>query len=114
MNDGLTPIPPPELRSALVAGVARHRRRTRARVIGAGIAASAVAGAALLGGILSQSPSPALAAALAIEPDGEWIEVAIVDADADEQQMTEELHDAGIDAEVQIIPTIRSRVGDWM
>ena len=113
-DEGMSPAPAAEVRSALVQGVARYRRRTRARALGAGVAVAMVSAAALVGGLLSQNPSPALAAALAIEPDGKWIEVEIVKSDAGEQQMTTELHDAGIDAEVQIIPTIPSRVGDWM
>ena len=113
-DEGMSPAPAPEVRSALVQGVARYRRRTRARALGAGVAVAMVSAAALVGGLLPQNPSPALAAALAIEPDGNGSRFEIVKSDAGEQQMTTELHDAGIDAEVQIIPTIPSRVGDWM
>ena len=104
----------PGIRAALLAGVLRHRARTRARAFGAGVAVAAVGAAGLVGGVLSQEPSPALAAALVIEPNGRWIEVEIVEADAGEQQMSTELRHAGIDASVEIIPTIRGRTGEWM
>lgn len=111
-TDPADPEAPPEIRSALVAGVSRHRRRTRVRALGVGVVVVVAGTAGLVGGVLSQNPSPALA--LAIEPAGSWIEVEIVDSEAGEQQMTAELQRAGIDAEVRLLPTIPQRVGAWM
>ena len=103
--------PPAALRSALVGAIGRHRRRMRLRfAIGAG-AGAAVAAVVLGGGLFTQAPPHALA----IDTDaGRWVEVRVLDGQAGAEEMTRELQDAGIDAEVRPIPAVPGLVGHWM
>ncbi|MGH2953387.1 MAG: hypothetical protein ACRDK9_05105 [Solirubrobacterales bacterium] len=103
--------PPRALRSALVSAIARRRQRVRQRLaLVAGTSGAAVV-VALAGGVFSQGPS----AALAIDTNaGQWVEVRILDGDAGAQEMTRELQDAGIDAEVRLLPARSELVGRWM
>jgi hypothetical protein len=52
--------------------------------------------------------------ALAVDRDGEWEELRIADAAAGAAEMNGDLHAAGIDAEVIVIPVARERVGEWV
>jgi hypothetical protein len=70
----------------------------------------AIAAAVLAGGLLSSGPEPVLA----IDNGGEWVRVRILDGDAGAAEMTQELQDAGIDGEVQMVPTVPQLVGHWM
>jgi hypothetical protein len=98
------------LRADLVTGIERRQRRLVAR---RRRAALVLTPAALAGTVLATSlpggPSPALA----IEQDGDWIEVRIADAAASETQMESELRAAGIDADVSLAPTTAEHVGRW-
>ena len=103
--------PPAALRTALVKAIGRRRRRMRFRLAIAGGASAAVAAVLLGGGLLTQSPSRVLA----IETDdGAWVKVRILDGRAGAEEMTRELQDAGIDAEVQLLPATPELVGSWM
>ncbi|HEX2129565.1 MAG TPA: hypothetical protein VHF58_10160, partial [Solirubrobacterales bacterium] len=104
--------PPVAIRDALVGGIARRRRRARARV--AVVGAVALLGAVTFGAASELSEGPPSAFALVIEERGSWTEVRIKDADATAEQMTRELRDAGIGAEVHVLPTGRQHVGEWM
>lgn len=103
--------PPVALRTALVTAIARRRRNVRRRVAGAGLAAGAAA-LALGIGLSSTGPSQALA----IDTDGgKWLEIHIVNADgAEAAEMTEQLHEAGIDVEVRLLPAPDGLAGNWM
>ena len=98
------------LRADLVTGIERRQRRL---VVRRRRAALVLTPAALAGTVLATSlpggPSPALA----IEQDGDWIEVRIADAAASEAQMESELRAAGIDADVSLTPTTAEHVGRW-
>ena len=97
------------LRDDLVGGIGARRRRTarrrRAALVGAPIAVAAATAAATIPGAASP--------ALAIERDGDWIELRIADAAAGAPQMQRELRDAGIDAEVRVVPVAPSLAGQW-
>ena len=111
-SDGAaTAEPPAALRSALVKAIGRRRRRRRLRLAIAGGACAAAAAVVFGGGLFAQGPSHALA----IDADeGAWVRVRILDGQAGAQEMTRELQDAGIDAEVRPIPAVPGLVGHWM
>jgi hypothetical protein len=98
------------LREDLVTGIARRQRRAAVR---RRRAALVLTPAALAGAVLAislpGSPSPALA----IEPQGDWIEVRIADISASEAKMGSELRAAGIDADIRLVPTTADHVGQW-
>jgi hypothetical protein len=98
------------LREDLVTGIGRRRRRVAARRRRAALVltAAAVAGA-VLATTLPGSSSPALA----IERDGDWIEVRIADIAASEAEMERELAAAGIDADIRLVATTPDHVGQW-
>ena len=82
---------------AVEADIARRHHRQRVGRIAAGAAAVGTAG--VLVGVLTfgnggLSGSPAKA--LAVETEGPWLEVQILDTAADEQQMSDELRAAGL------------------
>ena len=97
------------LRDDLVGGIGdrcrQTARRRRAALVGAPIAVAAAAAAATIPGAASP--------ALAIERDGEWIELRIADSAAGAPQMQREMRDAGIDAEVRVVAVTPSLVGQW-
>jgi hypothetical protein len=98
------------VRGDLVSGIGRRQRRLRARrrraalAIGTAALVVAVAAASLPGG---SSP------ALAIEPEGDWIQVRIADIAASEAEMESELRAAGIDADIRLVPMTPDYVGQW-
>jgi hypothetical protein len=102
--------PPDVLRGALVAAIGRRRRRLRFRAAIAAATCAAVAAAVLGGGVLTSGPEPVLA----IEDGNEWVTVRILDGEAGAAEMTQELQDAGIDAQVQALPATPDYVGRWM
>ena len=102
--------PPAALRTALVKAIGRRRRRMRFRVAIAGGACAAVAAVLLGGGLFTQGPSRVLA----ITDDGAWVKVHILDGQAGADEMTRELQNAGIDAEVRLLPATPELVGSWM
>lgn len=106
---GSPAAPAPELRAALVSAIARRRRRMRLRLMVAGVGAVVVAMLGF-GGILAERPSRALA----IDTEGEWIEIRVLDSDAGAAQMTEELSDLGLDARVTALPADPLSVGKWL
>jgi hypothetical protein len=53
------------------------------------------------------------ASALAIERQGDWIELRIADVAASQAQMQRELRDAGIDADIRLVPVTEALVGQW-
>lgn len=108
--DRSPPVPVPELGDALVSAIARRRRRMRLRVVATGLGVVAAASVLGFGGILAERPSPALA----IETEGEWIEIRVLDSDAGAAQMTEELSDLGLDARVTALPADPLSVGKWL
>jgi hypothetical protein len=63
------------------------------------------------GGVFTGGPERVLAID---DNDGEWVTVQILDGDAGAAEMTQELQDAGIDAEVQALPSTPDYVGRWM
>ena len=77
----------------------------------AGVACTAIAAALLGGGLFNSGPSrdPAVDT-----NDGAWIKVSILDGQAGADQMTNELQDAGINGEVQLLPATPQFVGHWM
>jgi hypothetical protein len=98
------------LREDLLTGILRRQQRVaaRRRRVAFVLTPAAVVGAVLVASLLGTS-SPALA----IEQDGDWIEVRIADAAASETQMESELHAAGIDADIILAPTTAEHVGQW-
>lgn len=103
-----TKDPTPALRAALMAAATKRRRRARLRgAAAAGICA--VVGAAALTSVLSTGPSQALA----IERADDWVEVQIVDSEAGAGEMTRELREAGIQADVRLVPVNPEAVGEW-
>ncbi len=109
---GSQSAPAAEIRDALVAGIARRRRRGRTRAaVGGAVALLAVAA---IGAATELSDGPSSALALTIESRGTWIQVEITDADASAGQMTRELRHAGIDATVRVIPANDRHVGEWL
>jgi hypothetical protein len=90
--------------------IARRPRRLLAGVAALGCAAAiaflTVAGP--LGGLVGGRH------ALAIERNGEWMELRITDAAAGAAEMNGDLRAAGIDAEVIVIPVAPRLVGTWM
>ena len=97
------------LRKNLVTGIGQRqrriaRRRRAALVLTPLVLAATVVGTTLPGGSTS---------ALAIEQDGDWIEVRITDATASATQMEAELQAAGIDAHIILAPTTAEHVGQW-
>ena len=100
---------------AVGADIARRHHRRRVGRIAAGAAAVGTAG--VLVGVLTfgdggLSGSPAQA--LAVETEGPWVEVQILDTSADEQQMSDELQAAGLDADVHLVPTEPNLVHEWL
>lgn len=102
--------PPVALRSALLDAIGRRRRRVRYRAVIAGGVCAAVAAALLGGGVRTGGPEPVLA----IDDGSEWVRVEILDGEAGAAEMTRELQDAGIDGEVQLVPSVPQFVGHWM
>jgi hypothetical protein len=103
--------PPIALRNALVDAIGGRRRRIRSRLAVAGGVCVAVAAAVLAGGMLTGgSPERALA----IDDGNEWVTVRILDGEAGAAEMTQELQDAGIEGEVQLVPAVHRFVGGWM
>lgn len=97
------------LRDDLLAGITQRQRkitrRRRTAMIGAPIAlAAAVAVATVPGGT-----SPALA----INDEGDWIELRIDDIAASESQMEREMRDLAIDADIRLVPVTDGLVGQW-
>ncbi len=103
--------PPGALRGALIQAIDRRRRRRRFRFAVAGVACTAIAAALLGGGLFNSGPSRVLAVDT---NDGAWIKVSILDGQAGADQMTNELQDAGINGEVQLLPATPQFVGHWM
>jgi hypothetical protein len=98
------------LREDLVTGIGRRQRRVAARRRGAAIVLTA---AALAGAVLATSLPGGSPPALAIESQGDWIEVRIADISASEAEMESELRAAGIDADIRLLPTTADLVGQW-
>lgn len=111
MSDFPTPTQPPvALRNGLVGAIRRRRSgiRFRASVV---VAASVAVVAALFGGgVFTGGPERVLA----IDDGSEWVTVRILDGEAGAAEMTQELQDAGIDGEVQLVPAVPEFVGHWM
>jgi hypothetical protein len=115
--------PAPAVRAAVAAHVrrpvgrriARRPRRLLAGVAALGCAAAiaVLAVAGLLGDLVGGQPALARHA-LAIERNGEWMELRIADAAAGANEMNGDLRAVGIDAEVIVIPVARARVGQWV
>jgi hypothetical protein len=87
------------------------------RVVALGLGVAIAAGLLLVGlgsgggGPVTQGPSRALA----IDSDaGPWVEVRIQDGEAGAEEMTRELQEAGINAEVRLLPADADFVGHWM
>ncbi|HEV2777368.1 MAG TPA: hypothetical protein VGV90_17395 [Solirubrobacteraceae bacterium] len=97
------------LRSDLVGGIERRgrriARRRRTALVGAPLALSAAVVAATVPG----GASPALA----IDREGDWIELRIADVAATENEMEHELEAVGIDAEIRLVPATEPLVGRW-
>lgn len=112
MTDLTPPTQPPvALRHALVGAISRRRSRIRFRASVAVAASVAVVAALFGGGVLTGGPERVLA----IDGnDGEWVTIQILDGEAGAAEMTRELHDAGIDGEVRLLPAIPEFVGHWM
>jgi hypothetical protein len=98
------------LREDLVTGIGRRQRRAAVRRRRAALVATA---AALAGAVLAISLPGSPAPALAIEPDGDWIEVRIADIAASEAEMERELAAAGIDADIRLVATTAEHAGKW-
>lgn len=80
----------------------------RPLLVGTGAVAAVVAlTAVLFTTTLGGSP------ALAVERDGEWITVRLLEVAADPDQVESELRAAGIDAEVVVEPAAPELVGRW-
>lgn len=103
--------PPAALRIALVGGIRRRRSRIRIRASAALATSVAVVAALFGGGVFTGGPEPVLAID---DNGGEWVTVRILDGEAGAAQMTQELHDAGIDGRVQRVPSVPKFVGNWM
>jgi len=71
----------------------------------------AVVAALFGGGVFTGGPERVLAID---DNGGEWVTVQILDGDAGAAEMTQELQDAGIDAEVQALPARPDEVGRWL
>src|SRR4051794_5932200 len=100
--------PPIAVRNALVDAIGRRRRRTRSRLAVAGGVCVAVAVAVLAGGVFTGGgPEPVLA----IDEGSEWVTVRLLDGEAGAAEMTQELQDAGIDGEGQLVPSLPPFVG---
>jgi hypothetical protein len=102
--------PPPALRDALVAAISRRRRRTRFRLAVTAGALVAAAAIVLAGGVFSSGP----ARVLAVDTDGSWVSVQVIDGQAGAAEMTSELQKAGINGEVKLLPATPDLVGEWM
>lgn len=98
------------LREELRAGIQQRRRRRARRRRIALIGAPGLAAAAAIAVSLAPSDAPV---ALAIEAKGAWIELRIADPEATVERMNGELHGAGIDAVVRLVPVPPSLVGRW-
>jgi hypothetical protein len=111
MSDLNAPTHPPvALRIALVGAIRRRRSRIRFRASVA-VATSVAAAAAPFGGsVFTSGPERVLA----IDDGNEWVTVRILDGQAGAAEMTQELHDAGIDGGVQSLPSTPDYVGHWM
>jgi hypothetical protein len=98
------------LREDLVTGIGRRQERVAARRRRAAIVLTP---AALVGAVLATSLPGGSSPALAIEPQGDWLEVRIADISASEAEMESELRAAGIDADIRLVPTTADHVGQW-
>lgn len=98
------------LRGDLIGAVDRRRRRGARRRRAALVAAPvAIAVAAVVAVTSPGGTSPALA----IARQGDWVELRIADVDAGQAAMERELRDAGIDAEIRVMPVADALVGRW-
>jgi hypothetical protein len=99
------------LRRDLVGGIEqRRRRRVRARRTALAGAPALAAGLAAL--VVIAAPG-GTSSALAIDRQGDWIELRLADAGASSDEMQRELRAAGIDASVQLVPVSEPAVGRW-
>jgi hypothetical protein len=111
MTDLPTPTQPPvALRTALVGAIGRRRSRIRFRMSAAVATAVALVAALFGGGVFTGGPERVLA----IDDGSEWVTVRILDGEAGAAEMTQELQEAGIDGEVQSLPSTPDYVGRWM
>jgi hypothetical protein len=101
----------PSLRSALVTGIAARRVRTRRHIRLASACAAAVAVAVVAIALVAIQRTPD---ALAIERSPEWFTIKVSDVSAGTAAMNAELADAGINAEVRLVPVKEDRVGSWV
>jgi hypothetical protein len=97
------------LRGDLVGAVERRRRRIVRRRRTALVGAPLALGAAVVAATVPGGASPALA----IEHEGDWIELRLADVAASEEEMEHELEAVGIDAEIQLVPVTEPLVGQW-
>lgn len=102
---------PAAIRGALLEALARRRRR-RLRAVVVALSCVVVAAAALIGGgMFAPGPERVLAVD---DSGGDWVRISILDGQAGAEEMTKELQDAGIDAQVQLVPSVPQFVGHWM
>lgn len=78
------------------------------------IAAVSATGAALAIAVFFGLGGGGTEQALAITREADFIVVRLADAAAGPQKLTDELHEAGIDATVLVGPTVPERVGTWV
>jgi hypothetical protein len=97
------------LRENLVTGIGQRQRRIARLRRTALVLAPLVLAATVLATTLPGGAAPALA----IDQDGDWIEIRIADAAASETQMETELQAAGINADIVLAPTTPEYVGQW-
>ena len=98
-----------QLREDLVRAISRRRRRL-ARRRTAALAGAPLAAAVAVLAVTVPAGTPS---ALAIENQGDWIELRIADVAAGEAQMERDMHDVGIDAEIRLVPVTEPLVGQW-
>jgi hypothetical protein len=101
-----------ELRANLIDGIARSQRRSRA-VRRRALAAAVTVGVALAVLLVAWGESRDNAA-LAITRDDHWLTVRLVDENATPEQIERELREAGIDADVRLVPERPELVGKWI
>lgn len=103
-----------DVRAALVSGVARDHRRTRGRrriAVGSALALAAIAAPITVQMTEDHGLAVDEALAIASTGDGELITVSVTDVTADPEVMERQLLNAGVNAEVEVVPVSPSLRG---